>query len=196
MNKWNKIFEEGVNYIPLNNILLNKILNRIKKIAPNNQLNSMIDIGCGTGKALLKFSERGFNVSAIDISEVAIEKATELLEKAKIDNFNLSILDSCEVSSITENFDIVFSKFVYAFIGDKEKFLENLKGLMHKDSIFILMTAVLHDDINYLAEDKPQSAINFEETKRLLEKTYSSVEIFQHNYFSERGDVVTFIIKK
>ena len=111
-------------------------------------------------------------------------------------NFKLSVLNINELSSIGENFDIIFNKFVYAFIEDKEKFLIDIKSLMSENSIFVLMTDVLHKDINYLPTDKPKTKVNFEETKKLLNNNFNSVEIFHHNYFNERGDIVTFFIKK
>lgn len=196
MYNWNEIFKKGAKYRPLNTIFLAKVLDEIKKISPDNQQKTMIDIGCGTGGSLLDFSQKGFNITGIDISDVAIQEAEELLKKEGVEDFNLSIMNASEISSIKEKFDIIFSKSVYAFIENKEKFIDDVKKLMDENSVFILITPVLYKDIKYTLEDKPKIAVDFEETKTFLENNFGSAEVFHHDYFAKNGDSVTFLIKK
>ena len=196
MNKWNEIFKKGAKYKPLNKVFLDKILNKIKETNPNNQQKTMVDIGCGTGDTLLKFLQKKFNVTGIDISEIAIKEAEELLKKEGVENFNLFVMNVSEISSIEEKFDIIFNKLVYAFIEDKKKFIEDIKKLMKETSFFILMTPVLYKGVTYTPEDKPGIAVNFEETEVLLKNNFTSVEIIHHDYFSTNGDTLTFLIKK
>ena len=179
MFNWNEIFKKGAKYKPLNKVFLDTILKKVKEISPDNRQKTMFDIGCGTGGSLVNFSQKDFSVKGIDISNIAIEKAQELLEKEGVENFNLSIMNASEVSSIEEKFDIVFSKLVYTFIENKEKLIKDIKKLMDDNSVFILMTPVLYKGIKYTPEDKPKIAVDFEDTEKFLENKEldTSIEI-------------------
>jgi len=196
MFDWNEIFKKGAKYKPLNKVFLDKILSRINEISPDNQQKTVIDIGCGTGDSLLDFSQKGFDVTGVDVSDFATEEAKNLLEKEGIENFNLSVMNASEINLIDKKFDIVFSKLVYAFVEDKEKLVEDIKNMMKENSVFILMTPVLYKGVKYTQEDKPKIAVDFEETKIFLEKNFNLVEIFHHDYFAKNGDTVTFLLKK
>ncbi len=194
MNKWDLLFKKCVKYKPLNDLFLGKLLYRLKEITP--QLKNVIDLGCGSGESLLKFYKNDFIVTGIDSSIVAIEKAHGLFKKENL-NFIFSVGDLEEITkTINGKFDIIFSKDTYAFIKDKQNFLESVNGLMHTESIFVLITPVLYNGIKYSKEDKPGIATDFNETKNILSKNFDSVEIFHHDYFGNKGDIATFLVTK
>lgn len=201
---WDKIFEEGRDFNPLNVIFFDTLLARLKDInsesGNNHDFNSVIDFGCGTGDTALKFAEKGFKVQGIDWSEVALEKAKKRIDekgfedKISLTKMNLEELDLNKI--IYKPSDVIFCKLTLAFIGNKDKFFEKVKELMSEKSVFVLITPVLHSDISYIPEDKPGIAVGLKELGELLNNKFNYIELFHHDYFSSKGDQVTFILKK
>ena len=194
MNKWDKIFLEGTNFTPLNEIFLKNLLNKLKTKSAK-ESKTLIDLGCGVGDAIIKFSKSGLSVIGIDSSEVALKMAKDNLEENHIENFELKNIDLNNLT-ITGKYDLVLCKLTYAFIENKEEFLNKIKDIMNNDSIFILITPVLHKNVEYLPKDKPGIAVDLEDTNKLLAKLFISVEIFNHNYLQEKIDEVTYLLMK
>ena len=78
----------------------------IINIANNNGINSgnVIDIGCGTGKHLKEFKDRGWSAFGVDTSLDMVKRAEELLgDDAVIRHGNIEV--------IKEKFDLAISMF-------------------------------------------------------------------------------------
>ena len=68
---------------------------------------SVLELGCGTGNDAIWFAKKGFNVTAVDISEKEINLAKE---KSKgIYNINY-IVDDMHSFSTEEKFDIIYDR--------------------------------------------------------------------------------------
>lgn len=191
MIKWDTIFAEGTKFTPLNEVYLGRLLETIEKQTGKTP-KDIIDLGCGDGGALIQFARRGFKVTGIDFSEVGLAKAKEALEGAGISGVELRLVNLDEME-IQDKADIIFCKLTYAFVEDKEKFLQAVKNLMREQSVFVLITPVLHKGVEYLKEDKPGIAVDYEETHQLLKKHFARVDVFHSNYFGERNEATTFL---
>lgn len=75
------------------------------KIAPCKTL----EIGCGTGTDSLWLAERGFEVTALDVSEIAIEMAMINAKKTNAD-CHFRVLDFLDVQLGSAPFDFVFDR--------------------------------------------------------------------------------------
>lgn len=88
-------------------ISVEKILNVIE----NNQINNMLEIGCGTGIVSISVDlESSIDVTAVDISEKAIENTR--INKEKL-NSKIKIINSDLFSNINEKFDLIYSNPPY-----------------------------------------------------------------------------------
>lgn len=88
-------------------ISVEKILNIIE----NNQINNMLEIGCGTGIVSISVDlESSVDVTAVDISEKAIENTR--INKEKL-NSKIKIINSDLFSNINEKFDLIYSNPPY-----------------------------------------------------------------------------------
>jgi len=201
---WEKVFQDGKDFSPLNLVFLEKLLERIsslrKKRGCEKPPATLVDFGCGTGDTILKFAARGIAAQGIDWSRRALDKAKLNAQKKSLEEkvvWTLLDLGEISVSKIVHNpSDLIVSKLTYAFIDQKEKFLNSVVKLLSPCSVFILITPVLHQGFIYSDADKPKIAVDFEETKKLLEKNFGYVEEFHHDYFGEKGDEVTFLVMK
>ena len=98
-------------------ISVEKILNVIE----NNQINNMLEIGCGTGIVSISVDlESSIDVTAVDISEKAIENTR--INKEKL-NSKIKIINSDLFSNINEKFDLIYSNPPYI----KSSEIENLQ---------------------------------------------------------------------
>lgn len=189
MNNWDEIFNKGVDFSPLNEVFLNTLLDRVENIS-HKKPQSLLDVGCGTGDTLRKFEARGFDVQGVDYSEVALGKTN-----ISPDRLVLMDLDALDTSKLHAA-DLIMAKLVIAFIKDKETFLKKIQSIMKDDTVFALLTPVLYSNIQYTSEDKLNIAVPFDDINTLLKKIFSKVEIFDHNYFGARGDMVTYLCSK
>ncbi|MEX1064197.1 MAG: class I SAM-dependent methyltransferase [Candidatus Paceibacterota bacterium] len=196
---WDKIFSEGTDFSPLNLILLGKILERVSRIGKTS-IKNVVDLGVGTGDSAIKFAEAGFFVQGLDWSKVALEKAEDVANREGVREkviFTEMDLNNIDTGKIVYNpADVVFTKLVFAFIDDKDKFLDTVKSFMSEDSVLVIMTPVIYKEISYDKEDKPGIAVEWKNVTELLKKKFDYVEEFNHDYFGDKGDLVTFLIKK
>ena len=81
-------------------------INEIIRKYSRRDCNSVLDIGCGTGKHLKCFKDAGFNVSGVDLSENMIEEAKVLLNQEE----NLQCCKASELN-LNKKFDAVVSLF-------------------------------------------------------------------------------------
>lgn len=98
-------------------ISVEKILNIIE----NNQINNMLEIGCGTGIVSISVDlESSVDVTAVDISEKAMENTR--INKKEL-NSKIKIINSDLFSNINEKFDLIYSNPPYI----KSSEIENLQ---------------------------------------------------------------------
>ena len=102
----------------------------------NPQAESVLEIGCGTGKFGAKFSAEGYNIIGVDYSLEMLLSAKKRAKK----NFKLVCADATKFS-FKKNFDFIFCVHdTLNYILDMkqvELLLENAARCMHHESIFI-----------------------------------------------------------
>lgn len=191
MNKWDQIFEDGMRFMPLNEIFLRDLLAFITSEG-GTLPKSIVDLGCGDGTDLLQFAQHDLRGVGVDGSAVALSKAVQATTQARLSNLTFDQQDLDQMNHITQS-DLFFCKLTYAFLKDKKKFLATVKQNMHQNSFFILLTPVLHPGIEYDEADKPSIGVDFEDTKKLLNTIFPHSIIFHHNYIRRREDFTTFV---
>lgn len=193
-NQWNKIHSTSAKYKPLNELFLDLLLSEIKRITGKNP-KTAIDLGCGTGDAVVKLRKRGIGVTGLDVSAVALKKAMAVATDATFQDVRFIKADLSHFTP-KETYDLIICRLTYAFLTDKIKFLQKVRKMMDHNSTFVLITPVLHKRIKYIAEDKPHIAVDYQTTLAILKNQFSHVVEFHHDYFAERGDNITFILQK
>jgi ubiquinone/menaquinone biosynthesis C-methylase UbiE len=98
-----------------------------------------LDLGTGPGTQAIKLYEKGFHVTASDISKTAIEKANELYNNniKKID----FIVDDILSSNFKENeFDYIFDRgcFHVISINDRKQYIMEIKRILKNNGILFL----------------------------------------------------------
>jgi tellurite methyltransferase len=86
----------------------------------------VLDLGCGEGGMALALAEQGFDVTCLDISNIAIET---LKKEASKRNLEIqTICEDLENFQINKDYDVVLMLGILQFLGDKgEEFLKEIK---------------------------------------------------------------------
>ena len=101
---------------------------------------SALDVGCGTGTEAIYLARNGFKISAIDISETAIQIAKDKAEKEKV-----SI--DFKVGSVL---NLPFASNVFRFVNDRgcfhaiepkdrEKFVSEINRVLKPGGVYLML---------------------------------------------------------
>ena len=162
---WNSTYTNGMKYrqfesVDVYNFIKNKFI-----------YGDVLDIGCGAGEFSIELAQQGLNVTGVDISDVAIEKAKA---NAMIANVKVEFIvgDINTVTNLNNNvtpkntFDTITCKLVYAFIENKEDFIHKVKDLLKDGGTFFISTPVITEE-NKDKVLKPKICINLNDIDNL-----------------------------
>jgi ubiquinone/menaquinone biosynthesis C-methylase UbiE len=98
-----------------------------------------LDLCCGAGTNTIYLAEKGFEVTAIEISQRAIEYAKEKAEHANV-KINFMIQSFVALSFGDEEFDFVFDIgcFHHMEIVDRQKFIKGVHRVLKKGGNYLL----------------------------------------------------------
>ena len=133
--KYKVMYEEGYEKYPANLIRLKLIINRLKK----NNLQNILDVGCGTCIPMIKLLQQGFSVKGFDFSADMIKMGKIELKKEGYDSASIFQADLEDDSSLPEEtFDAILALGVFPHISDELKALVNMKKRLNDNGkVFI-----------------------------------------------------------
>jgi 2-polyprenyl-3-methyl-5-hydroxy-6-metoxy-1,4-benzoquinol methylase len=188
---WDKAFAAKRDYPQINELLLRRML---KKADTDGKITgkSALELGSGTGDFARKLAELGFDVLAVDFSEVAIAQAKELHPESASIKYVVADLETYKPKG---ELDLITMKLVLAFIKDKKGLLERICASLNDDGVFLLISPVLVEGETYNDHLK---AISMEQTEleKLLSSIFSHVELFSEQYFGPNGIAAHYLIYK
>lgn len=100
--------------------------------------NSALDIGCGEGQLLEQLGKRGLDAVGIDVSPVALVEAKKRIRGVLIEGDFESF-----VFHDNPTFDLIFLKFVIAFIHDKKRLFEKIDSMLNEGGGLVLLTPII-----------------------------------------------------
>lgn len=112
----------------------------IGKVAPGKAL----DLGCGEGRNAIWLAELGWEVTAIDFSEVAIDKARQIADRRGV-NVNWIRDDVSTWQCQPGGFDLVAVLFLHTRTGERNNWLTRATEAVGPGGIFIYIG---HDPSN------------------------------------------------
>jgi ubiquinone/menaquinone biosynthesis C-methylase UbiE len=99
----------------------------------------VLDLCCGAGTNTVYLAKEGFEVTAIDISQRAIEYAREKAKHANV-KINLMTQSFVDLSFVDEEFDFVFDMgcFHHVEIVDRSKLIKGVHRVLKKGGDYLL----------------------------------------------------------
>jgi ubiquinone/menaquinone biosynthesis C-methylase UbiE len=160
-NEWSEIYDSNAN---LTRDLDQKIT---RETLANQHFESILEIGCGTGKNTAFLVQIGESVHALDFSQGMIEKAKQ---KVKTGNIRFSVADltkrwPCE----NEAYDLITCNLVLEHIQDLTHIFSEAARTLRPNGKFFINE--LHPFRQYLG-----TKARFEQNEEIIE-----VEAFTHN---------------
>ena len=102
----------------------------MRKLLPDLNGKSVLDLGCGYGHNCIDFVGRGAaRVVGIDISEKMLAVAKEESANAKIEYRNMSMTD---ISNLDEKFDFIYSSLAFHYVEDFDAFAKDMYSVLNE----------------------------------------------------------------
>ncbi|QJW56926.1 Ubiquinone biosynthesis O-methyltransferase [Serratia plymuthica] len=161
--------------------------------------NKLHDLGCGGGRHLFYFNERGFDVTGSDLSENAIAfTQAELVRRHQ--KAELVLCPMTELPFENDTFDITISRAVinHASLQDVKKTIFEVARTTKKGGLFFVTFSSerasdwkkgteVEEDVSYIPESGPEKGLihtflNAANTAALLEPFFRIEEIYLYEH--------------
>lgn len=152
---------------------------------PNDDINTILDIGCGGGKNALELLKlyKNAHLTAVDYSKVSVNNSRKML-RCEIKNNRCEVLEQ-DVMNLTlekDNFDLITAFETVYFWPDLEISFKNVLDCLKRGGKFIITHEA--DGITHNQWDGVLDGLTIytadELKEKLLSVGFSSVESFHH----------------
>lgn len=100
---------------------------------------AVLDVGCGPGELTVSLLKKGYNVWAVDISQVMADEAIKRVNADGYPNWKQMCIGDIEELEFSDSFfDVVVAAGVIEYLKDDEKALAELQRVLKKDSYLIV----------------------------------------------------------
>jgi tellurite methyltransferase len=141
---------------------------RVLELLPPEKGKRLIDIGCGEGRNAIFFAKNGYEVSAFDLSPIAVEKTKKYAKEADVE---IRVFQE-DISSfeLVEEYQIIFSTGTLQYIPQERRneIIQNYKEHTEKNGINAFSVLVEKPFIPKAPDQEPTA------------RMWISGEIFQH----------------
>ncbi len=101
----------------------------MRKLLPNLNGKTVLDLGCGYGHNCVDFVNKGANrVVGIDISEKMLAVAEKESANDKIEYRNMSMTD---IGKLDEKFDFIYSSLAFHYVKDFDTFAKDMYSVLN-----------------------------------------------------------------
>lgn len=205
-NAWHKLFNSPKWFLssPADEIIdfyqkyianpTSAIKNRIKLTG-----NKIHDLGCGGGRHLFFFKEKGFEVVGSDLSQNALSYVQDEIQKRELE-MDLHLCPMTELPFTNEQFDITISRAVinHATLQDMKKVIYEVARTTKKDGLFFVTFSSerasdwkkgteVTKDLSYIPESGPEKGLvhtflSAANTALLLEPFFRIEELYLYEH--------------
>ena len=122
----------------------NNFAKRAYKLIKAGNYRSLLDLGCGDGRDSIYFSNKGLQVTALDISEGGINKL-----KFQNANINFLLLDIRYIELQENSFDVIYAHLSLHYFDDEttSKIFDNLYKILKKDGLLLVKCKSVDDPL-------------------------------------------------
>lgn len=157
--------------------------------------------GCGYGRNSFYFALQGFDVTAFDISDMAINQAVEYANSQSVKNIHYEVGDIFDQRFFQEKkFDgIYLSNVIHLFLKtERQNLMDRISSLLKPKGVFTFSCISIYDSNNYgigneiepntfiKHEGKPLHFFDEQEIKTLLQPHYQILD--QHLHVQTESD--------
>jgi cyclopropane fatty-acyl-phospholipid synthase-like methyltransferase len=119
------------------------------------QAGRAIDLGCGTGTNLITIASRGWDVTGIDVSYLAIRQAKQKAKAAGV-SVHVQRGEVSRLEGITGPFDLALDIGCFHNLNEDERveYQNSISRVLHPGGIYLLYSWLVNTDDGIPAEDE------------------------------------------
>lgn len=107
---------------------------QVERLTPKRAL----EVGCGTGGNAVWLAKKGWQVTAVDYSEVAIEKGNRLAAEQGV-NVEFIVADASKYQS-SSHYDLITCFYIQLFPAQREKMLANMSKMLEPGGTLLFVS--------------------------------------------------------
>jgi len=153
----------------------NNLWDRFIEILKSLNVESILDIGCGSGDFCIKAKEKGFFVKGIDLSKGQVSRAIEK-------GCNCEVKDVCNLNEKFDSAVAIFDVINYMEKETLKKFFKCVENVIKRYFIFDINTLYAMEDLavgTLKSEDKERFATLYSEFEN--KKLITEITLFEKN---------------
>lgn len=167
--KWDKKYQENPELLQDRDVS-----KKLKYIVNNIQGKTALDLACGTGRNSIYLANYGFEVEALDISEVAINA----LKEKDITNVSTQLIDLEGFIPMQNTYDLI----VMTNYLDRE-IIPHLSRALKQNGVLFIETYMDHED-NNKSKSNPAFLLKKDELKTYFDDKF---EVLQYEEFDNES---------
>ncbi|MFC0612939.1 class I SAM-dependent methyltransferase [Scopulibacillus daqui] len=141
---------------------------------------NVLDVGCGTGRLLLKGGKNAEKLTGIDLSSRMIDRCREIAEEADYQHCEFLVGDAYDLPFSAESFDLALSTCVMFLLPEPERGISEIARVIKRGG----KAAMLNPSV-YLTEhavDDYCSKHQIKDFEKTTMKQWSKVAAKRHSY--------------
>ena len=127
---------------------IDRHLDRLIATASLKDTHTILDIGCGQGRYTLPLVDRGFKVTALDLSPVLLERLRTAAGSREVDLIAADISDAPE--HLAKRFDRVIGFFALHHMHDLDLVFRGVARTLKRGGVFAMLEPVPQNPLYYL----------------------------------------------
>lgn len=149
----------------------------------------VLEVGCGAANCSLGFTQRGCNVTAMDLSAEQLSHAQENVASSEYD-VSLVQGDSRELPFGDASFDVVFSAYVFEWVDDWPATFAEANRVLRSDGVFVF--SVPHPNCRMYDGEMNVEHSYFDSGRRVHDDEELDTEMVTYSYTI--GEIFDFLI--
>lgn len=166
-------------------VWLSEIHEKLKEATGNWDQKHVLDVGCGTGRFLLRGASRADHVTGIDLSSEMVKASQQMfLDNDAAKKASFLVADACDLPFEDHKFDIAVSLCVLFLLPEPALAMDEMVRVTKKNGII----AMLNPSLKMSQEEAKRYCQKHEilgfEQKTLLQ--WSTISTSRHRYSTEQ----------
>lgn len=175
-NKWTDFYNDHGRFYLIPHPKLTKFINLLKK----RNAKDILDLGCGSGRHVIKMSEEGFNVSGIDYSPSAAQLAEQWLHQKGLEaDIIVGDFDDKIQDFQNNSFDGILAINTLEYGEDQElqKNLKDIKALLRSRGLVLIVYRSKESTLRH--PELPTQILEKEELKKTINEEFNIIDFEQ-----------------
>ncbi len=114
----------------------------------NKPSKSILDLGCGDGRDSIFFAKQGYEVTAVDVSPIALQILKKKIDEENIRNINVTEQDLLKIEFPENSFDIIYTHLSLHYFLDRQttEVFKNLHKIINQSGFLFIKCKSIEDE--------------------------------------------------